>query len=276
KARGRGRPRGVGARLAELVPHRGGGPRLLSDIFGALEGPPSGGWLGRIPGGDPFGPIEKLLSAVRQQILARAEAKDVGYGIETEIAHLNPAVVEAGVEAQQMLDSLATPMGKLEARLMELVEERPEWLDTALRTRIEGAANGLRLRRQTVMAWIGLLSRLGGAADPEFVDWMELERADAREFDVGLHRHWLDPTKPFSNLVLEPAHGVVVTSATLRDKGAAMEADWRIAEQRTGAQHLPLPPKRFSATSPFNYGDVARVFIVTDVKRGDIGQLAGA
>ena len=276
KSRARGRRRGLEARLSELVLHDDESARLLSEILEALKDLPAEGWLQRIQEGDPSGPIEKLLSAVRQQVLARAEAKDVGYGIETEIANLNPAVVEAGVEAQQMLDSLATPMGKLEARLMELVEERPEWLDSALRTRIEGAANGLRLRRQTVMAWIGLLSRLGGAADPEFVDWMALDRADAREFDVGLHRHWLDPTKPFSGLVMEPAHGVVVTSATLRDKGAAMETDWRIAEQRTGAQHLAAPPKRFSTPSPFNYADSARVFIVTDVKRGDIGQLAGA
>ncbi|HEY4546366.1 MAG TPA: ATP-dependent DNA helicase [Pedomonas sp.] len=276
KSRARGRRRGLEARLSELVLHDDESARLLSDILDKLKDLPAEGWLGRIQEGEPSGPIEKLLGAVRHQVLARAEAKDVGYGVETEIANLLPAVVDAGYEAQQMLDGLATPMGKLEARLLELVEERPEWLDTALRTRIEGTANGLRLRRQTVMAWISLLARLGGAADPEFVDWMALDRVEGREFDVGLHRHWLDPTKPFSGLVMEPAHGVVVTSATLRDKGAIMETDWRVAEQRTGAQHLAMPPKRFSTPSPFNYADAARVFIVTDVKRGDIGQLAGA
>ena len=276
KSRARGRRRGLEARLSELVLHDEESARLLTAILDTLKDLPAENWLQRLQEGEPSGPIEKLLAAVRQQILARADAQDAGYGVETEIAHLHPAVVEAGVEAQAALDALATPMGKLEQRLLELVEERPEWLDTALRTRIEGAANGLRLRRQTIMAWIGLLARLGGAADPEFVDWMALDRVEGREFDVGLHRHWLDPTKPFSGLVLEPAHGVVVTSATLRDKGAAMETDWRIAEQRTGAQHLPLPPKRFSTPSPFNYADAARVFIVTDVKRGDIGQLAGA
>ena len=41
-------------------------------------------------------------------------------------------------------------------------------------------------------------------------------RSDAREFDVGLHRHFLDPMKPFARVVLEPAHGVMLTSATLR------------------------------------------------------------
>ncbi|MGK2285554.1 ATP-dependent DNA helicase [Pedomonas sp. V897] len=281
KSRARGRRRGLEARLSELVLHDDESARLLSDILERLRDLPSEGWLQRLQEGAPEGPIERLLAAVRQQVLARAEEKDAGYGIETEIAHLLPAVVEAGVEAQAALDALATPMAKLEARLMELVEERPEWLDSALRTRIEGAANGLRLRRQTLMAWIGLLARLGGAADPEFVDWMALDRVEGREFDVGLHRHWLDPTKPFAGLVLEPAHGVVVTSATLRDKTldkgeAALETDWRIAEQRTGAQHLALPPRRFSTPSPFNYADAARVFIVTDVKRGDIGQLAGA
>lgn len=276
EGRSRGRRRGLEARLSELVLHDDTSARLLSAILEGLKALPSDGWLARIQEGETQGPIEALLAAVRHQVLARADANDTGYGVETEIANLQPAVVEAGLEAQAALEALAAPMAALEQRLVTLIEERPEWLDMALRTRIEGAANGLRLRRQTIMAWISLLSRLGGAADPEFVDWMALDRAEGREFDVGLHRHWLDPTKPFAGLVLEPAHGVVVTSATLRDKAAAMNGDWKLAEQRTGVNHIALPPKRFSASSPFNYADSARVFIVTDVKRGDVGQIAGA
>jgi hypothetical protein len=34
-------------------------------------------------------------------------------------------------------------------------------------------------------AWEALLDRLGGPADPEFVDWLAVDRSDAREFDVG-------------------------------------------------------------------------------------------
>jgi ATP-dependent DNA helicase DinG len=70
----------------------------------------------------------------------------------------------------------------------------------------------------------------------------------------------------------------VVTSATLRDRALAMSEtlDWRQADARTGVNHLALPPKRFTTPSPFNYEHATRIFIVTDVKRGDIPSLAGA
>ena len=71
-------------------------------------------------------------------------------------------------------------------------------------------------------AWIALLARIGGEADPEFVDWLAVERIEGREFDVAIHRHWLDPTKPLAEVVLAPRDGVLVTSATLRGG-----EDWR-------------------------------------------------
>ncbi|MEX6724654.1 ATP-dependent DNA helicase [Parapedomonas caeni] len=273
--RSRGRRRGLEARLAELVLHDDSSATQLALLLRVARDLPSDGWLARVADGAGDGPIEQLLGAVRAQVLARAEMSESGYGLETEIANLAPQVVETGLAAQDMLEALVAPMAALEQRLAVLIEDRPDWLDSALRTRLEGAASGLKYRRQTVMAWIGLLGRLGGVANPDFVDWMALDRAEGREFDVGLHRHWLDPTRPFASLVLEPAHGVVVTSATLRDRGAD-PGDWSRAEHRTGANHLPLPARRFAAASPFDYANAARVFVVTDVKRGDIGQLAGA
>ena len=39
--------------------------------------------------------------------------------------------------------------------------------------------------------------------------------------------------------VVAPAHGVLITSATLRDGSGDVEADWASAEARTGARHLP-------------------------------------
>ena len=54
---------------------------------------------------------------------------------------------------------------------------------------------------------------------------------------MGIRRHWLDPTKPLAKAVLAPAHGVLVTSATLR--GAE---GWPSADARTGASHLPARP----------------------------------
>lgn len=276
EGRARGRRRGLEARLSELILYDDRGAGLLQATLTAARILPAEGWLTRCQTSEPFGPIERLLTAVRAQILARADAQDSGYGLETEVANLLPAVIDAAQDAQKTLEALATPMAALEQHLAGLIEDRPDWLDAGLRSRLEGAVSGLRLRRQTLAAWNSLLGRLGGGADVNFVDWLALSRADGREYDVGLHRHWLDPTKPFASLVLEPAHGVVITSATLRDRGATEDSDWRQADHRTGANHLALPPRRFTASSSFDYAKCARVFIVTDVKRGDTGQIAGA
>jgi ATP-dependent DNA helicase DinG len=63
---------------------------------------------------------------------------------------------------------------------------------------------------------------------------------------------------------------VLVTSATLRGGEG-----WPAAEARTGAVHLG-GGQHFEAESPFEYAGCSEVLIVTDVKQGDIGSLAGA
>ena len=152
-----------------------------------------------------------------------------------------------------------------------MLEDAPDWLDSQARARVEGAIRGLSWRRETLAAWIALLARIGGEADPEFVDWLAVERIDGREYDVAIHRRWLDPTKPLAAAVLAPADGVLVTSATLRGG-----EDWPAAEARTGAAHLPQPARHFEAESPFDYAGCSEVLIVTDVKPGDTAALAGA
>src|SRR3546814_2533898 len=72
------------------------------------------------------------------------------------------------------------------------------------------------LRAQTLAAWVALLARLGSAPDLDFVDWLAVDRVEGREYDIGVHRHWLDPARPLARVVLEPAHGALVTSATLK------------------------------------------------------------
>jgi ATP-dependent DNA helicase DinG len=91
-----------------------------------------------------------------------------------------------------------------------------------------------------------------------------------------MHRHWIDPTFPFAEAVMRPAHGVLITSATLRDGTGEVETDWRAAEQVTGAIHLPDAPIRAQVPSPFDYAAQTRVFIVTDVGRSDADQVAAA
>uniref|UniRef100_UPI00260F8C81 ATP-dependent DNA helicase n=1 Tax=uncultured Sphingomonas sp. TaxID=158754 RepID=UPI00260F8C81 len=272
EAGSRGRRRGLAARLSDVASYDEGGNRAIADAVTAAQGLASEGWLGRVAEGQPFGPIETLLGAVRGLTFARAEQPgDAGYGLETELAEPSPELIEAAAPAAHALDALLRPLVALGRRLEAVLTEAPDWLDGPARARVEGAIASLAWRAETVAAWLSLLARVGGPADPDFVDWLAVDRVEGREYDIGLHRHWLDPTRPFAEIVLKPAHGALVTSATLTGGG-----DWAVAEARTGAPHLARGPSHFAASSPFDYPDRSEVLIVTDVKRGDIPALANA
>jgi ATP-dependent DNA helicase DinG len=269
----KGRRRGLAARLADVASYDEEGGKAIAAAREAAEALPQDGWLQRIADGMPSGPIEALLAAVRAVTYARDESggQEAGYGIETEAAQLDGNFVELAQQAATALAEIRRPLIKLGVRLEALVEDAPDWLDAQGRARIEGARHSLGWRADTLQAWEALLDRLGGAADPDFVDWLAVERSDAREFDVGIHRRFVDPMKPFAQIVLEPAHGVMLTSATLRDG-----EDWEAAIKRSGARHLETQPLLASAESPFDYASNAEVLIVTDVKKGDLAGLAGA
>ncbi len=272
EGRHRGRRRGLAARLSDVASYDEAGAEAIEAACEAATILPSEGWLARIAEGMPLGPVEALLAAVRDTVYARAKAQDAGYGIETEAAELDGRTIAAAGTAAEALEALHKPLSMLRSRLEALIEDGPDWLDSQARARIEGAMAGLMLRGQAIAAWIGLLSRLGGEADPDFVDWLAIDRFEGREYDIGLHRHWLDPTKPLAETVIKPAHGLIVTSATL--KGG--EEGWESAEARAGAPYLDFAPERFEAPSPFDYGANSEVLIVTDVKKGDMAALAGA
>jgi ATP-dependent DNA helicase DinG len=271
EGRSRGRRRGLTARLMDVASYDEEGNRALDAAVEAAKALPSDGWLQRLVEGSPFGPMEALLGEVRGMVYARAKAQEAGYGLETELAEADGALVSSAVAAAELLESLNKPLAALARRLEAVLEDAPDWLDSQARARVEGAIRGLSWRRETLAAWIALLGRIGGEADPEFVDWLAVERVDGREYDVAIHRRWLDPTKPLAAAVMAPAEGVLVTSATLRGG-----EDWPAADARTGALHLPNSATHFEAESPFDYAGCSEVLIVTDIKQGDIASLAGA
>ncbi len=274
---GRGRRRGLAARLSDVASYDEAGARAIIEAADAARALPSDGWIGRLNEGQPFGAIEALLAAVRGLVYARDDStEDAGYGLETELAEPDAALIEAAGEATQALDSLYRPLVALGRRLEAVLEDAPDWMDGPARARIEGAIASLGWRVDTVAAWLALLARIGGPTDPDFVDWLAVERVEGREYDVGVHRRWLDPTRPFAEIVLKPAQGALVTSATLTGGGADRHEGWAVAEARTGALHLSRPATHFEAPSPFDYASAAEVLIVTDVKRGDMGALANA
>ena len=276
EGRSSGRRRGLEARLSEIVLHDKQVSGWLGSLLESARRLPAPEWLQRIAGGQPHDALEKLLSAARAHVLARCSDEDSGYGLEAGLDAPLPLLVDACGDAMQLLQALMQPMTGLEARLKEVFDEAPPWLDAGLRPRIEGALNGLQFRRQTLAAWISLLGSIGGQHDATFIDWASVSRFQGSETGISLNRNWLDPTEPFAKLVLEPAQGVLVTSATLQDRVTAQGEGWAAADARTGVQHLALPPQRFAAPSPFDHARATRIFIVTDVRRGDVAALAGA
>jgi ATP-dependent DNA helicase DinG len=272
----RTRGRGLRERIGDLMADESDCARHLDNALSAAAALPGAGWVERLAG-SPRGPVETLLHLVRQQVLARAPKAETGHDLEAPLSPPVPGLLEAARSAVQSLGQLGAALTALSAGLRARLADEAADLDSQTRLRIEGACRSLDRRgRMTVPAWIEMLRALDKGADPDFVDWIGISRQDGREVDVGLHRHHVDPTRPFSEAVLERAHGVLVTSATLRDRTPGPGDDWTSAELRTGSQHLLLPARRVAVPSPFDYPARTRVLIVTDVRRDEQDEVAAA
>ncbi|HYF09501.1 MAG TPA: ATP-dependent DNA helicase, partial [Acetobacteraceae bacterium] len=291
---GRSRARGLRRRLEELTGER---PDLLGPLetaLGAARALPAPGWSSRLAEDrapavtqDGMGrPAEAFFRLVRQQVLARIKDDDAGYGAECDVHPLVEGLAEAGEALERALARIEEPLATLAARLAARLEDEAEALEVGDRIRIEAACRSIERRGLIPLrAWSGMLRGLrepprAPGERPDFVDWFSLERREGTDRDAGMHRHWLDPTQPFALHVASPAHGLLVTSATLRDAVEApdedAEAAWRAAEARTGAIHLPAPAIRAAVASPFDYAARTRAYVVTDVAKEDAGQVAAA
>jgi ATP-dependent DNA helicase DinG len=272
---GSSRARGLKARCGELIAGDEQAVTALENILRAARALPGEQWLSRLAG-NPVGPAEAFLALVRQQVRARAEPGEDTYGIEADTSPPIEGLVAAAQALDAALARLAEPITVLIQRLKTMLEDEADTLDSAARIRIESIVRSLSRRGlDKLVAWRAMLASLGSETPEEFVDWFSIDRLDGREIDVGLHRHWVDPTIPFAASVVEPAHGVLVTSATLTDGTGDPETDWRAAEARTGARHLP-EASHASVPSPFDYARQTRVLVVKDVRGTDPAQLAAA
>ncbi len=237
---------------------------------------PAQGWRNRIKDGVPHGPTEVFLSLVRQQVLARTDSSSP-YSLEAETTPAIDGLAEAAKELDTALTRLEQPLRRLMAGFTRKLDTDAAELDTATRIRIEGLIRTLERRGVIpIAAWRAMLASLSAATPQEFVDWFSVERMDGMDMDVGLFRHWVDPTLPFARALADHTHGMVVTSATLLNGEADQAADWSNAEQRVGALHLAPPVERTSLISPFNYIDRTKVIVVTDVRKDDLTQVAAA
>ena len=284
ESRARTRMRGLEERLKDLIADDDTAREVLDDAVmaaGALAGE---GWMARISGGGPRGPGEIFLAEIYRHVRARSDDRDVFYTLEAEPHPLGEEAARAVAELSRALTRIAEPLTRLAKLLRQKMDDKTAELEPYTRARLEAAAHGLDRRAKLVLpAWRGMLENLeNGEISDDFTDWFEIAVQEGRDYDVGFERHWIDPTIPLAKEILEPAHGALITSATLRDISLEdwdaddIEAHWQSAEIRTGALHLPLPPRRASFGSPFAYENQSRIFIVKDVARRDPGALAAA
>jgi ATP-dependent DNA helicase DinG len=233
--------------------------------------------MARVTGAAARGPGEIFLAEIYQHVRARSEDRDSFYTLEAEAHPLGEETLRAVTELSRALKRIADPLTRLAKFLRQAMDEKSATLEPYTRARLEAAARGLDRRAKLVLpAWLRMLEALEtGEISDDFTDWFEISREDGRDSDIGFERHWIDPTIPLASEILEPAHGVLITSATLRDAGAE-GLDWQSAEVRTGALHLAQPPRRASFGSPFRYDQQSRIFIVKDVARRDADALASA
>ena len=276
-----GRARGLKARAGELLPTDP--PKAVKKAQAALDAVlkgasdlPGDGWLQRILEGGPVGAVEHFLAAVFAQVQARVSDKSSPYTLECEARPPLDDVIEAARKLETAIEGMVEPMKTLRAVILARLEDEVDSLETQTRQRIEGIARTLLRRGTQLTAWREMLTSLQKGALDDFVDWLQLDKADGQVRDIGMHRHWIDPSKPFAHAVLKSAHGAVVTSATLTDRTEDVEQNWLAAEARTGASHLLQKALRARVASPYDYGRQTKVFVVTDVNRNRPEDVAAA
>ncbi len=274
----RSRSRGLKARAEDLLADDPKAMEALDEALRAARALPGPGWHARMRGGTPVGPAEGFLARVRQQVYARSDDAASPYNLETPTRPPVEGLVEAGDALDVALDRLSGPLRVLIRALTGVLDREAAELDSASRMRIESVCRTLERRGlMQVEGWRSMLRAFHEEVPEDFIDWFGVERIAGHDFDLGLHRHWVDPTRPFAAAVLEPAHGALITSATLRAHGPETDAgNWDAARLRTGVAHVNAQVHCQSVASPFDYAAQTRVLVVTDVNRNVPEQVAAA
>jgi ATP-dependent DNA helicase DinG len=266
------RARGLQARIEDLVSDNDDAMVALSHTLAATRILPNQGWQERISNGNPHGPAEEFLALTREQVYARDNNAEGPYDLETAAHPPVDHIVIAAKELADKLGDFTRPVKKLVQILADKLDDEADELDASTRQRIEAISKSLERRCiAQVTAWRNMLENLASDTPEDFVDFMTVERYQGRDYDTGLHRHFVDPSKPFAENVLDASHGALITSATLRD-----EENWDSATARTGLDYMSAPPSQTAVPSPFGYANQTRVYVVSDIDKNSPDQLATA
>ena len=288
----RGRARGLNRRLGELLADDGDALALLEDAAEAARILPATGWVKRLSENSPANVSEAFFAVLRRSIYARTSQPETLYDMQTDLYPVPEDLVAPALDFADALTKMTTPLQKLADKLTQKLDDEAETLDSQMRARLEGAIRGLTRRASgPLAAWIVMLRDCAGEGRDGFIDWGQIDRIEGQDRDVGLHRHHLDPSEPFAEQLLKPAHGVAITSATLRDMAPKEKASsqtpadaktsnpkdsWQSAQALTGAAHLAHPALLSQHESPFDYARQTRIFVVNDLARDRPEATAGA
>ena len=275
-----GRGKGLKRRVVDLISDDPDGLKILDNILLAAQILPREGWLNRLIDQKPIGPGESFFSAIKQQVDTRSEIATNAYSLETDVEPATETLVATATIFSKGLNSLAQLILEFCSVLNSLLNDKKETIETHNRIRIEAIIRSLTRRGSlNLKQWRSMLDSIGDTEKTEkteFIDWLEIQRLQGHNIDIGMKRHWLDPTTPLTKNVFNPAHGIVITSATLKEESIKPENQWEIAEKRTGTIHLKTPAIQVAVNSPFDYSNQTQVIIVNDVKRNDLDQVAAA
>ena len=272
------RAKGLKKRLEGLVLEDSAAARHIEDAIQAARALPAPNWRKNLSAGQPRGPIEELLATLREQVRARASDPQSNWSIECDVHPLEPAVMTLVPRCVEALRALYRPMMALSGHLRERLEKEYDDLNADMSARLDAMSRSLERRAvRIVAAWIEMLEGLKHQTPENAIDWFELERIDGKDYDIGYFRHHRDPAIPFASELRKWAHGVLITSATLKATRAEDETAWTEADRMTGAGALSsVAPVRVSIPSPFNYAEQTRVIVIRDISKNDITLLAKA
>ena len=246
----RGRARGLTRRLGELLADDAEALALLEDAAEAARILPGTGWVKRLSENSPAGEAEQFFNALRSAVYARTSQPETLYDMQTDLYPVPDDLIAPAHAFAEALARMTKPLQALAEKLTNKLDDEADTLDSQIRARLEGAIRGLTLRASgPLSAWVVMLKDCSAVESSQdgrdgFVDWMQIDRIEGQDRDVGLHRHHLDPSEPFAEQVLKQAHGVAITSATLRDSAP------RVSSPRDSAPRdkQPIAPSQENNT----------------------------
>ena len=264
------RSRGLKKRLEGLITDNEKDKYILRDILTVARQLPSSSWHQRVSEKRPLGITESFLAQVFQHTYFQNPDKSFEYDLEAHTSQLTPELLNTSYKLQITLEKLSQLLLQLTQSLTKKLKTE---VDSQNRTRIEALIRHINQNGiNQINNWQSMLSDLETSSSEKFIDWFSVKRFSGHDYDVGFHRNWVNPMEPFVNTVIKPAHGILITSATLIDDTNSSKNSMN----RLGTEYLNSAPVYNSQLSPFNYAKNTKIIIITDVNRYNLTDVASA